>query len=86
MYNGKVETIEQKLMEVCQTCKISLTKIFGFGSDGASVMVGRATGVAVRLKEHNTEIISIHCGAHRLALASLQAAESIPISNDLIVI
>ena len=77
LQNGKAETIEQKLVEVCQTCKIPLTNIFGFGSDGASVMVGRSSGVATRLKKHNSEMISIHCGAHRLALASSQAAESI---------
>ena len=64
-------------MEVCQTCKIPLTKRFGFGSDGASVMVGRSSGVATRLKKHNSEMMSIHYGAHRLALASSQAAESI---------
>ena len=64
-------------MEVCQTCKIPLTKVFGFGSDGASVMVGRSSGVATRLKKHNGEMISIHCSAHRLALASSQVAESV---------
>ena len=64
LQDGKAETIEQKLVEVCQTCKISLTKYFGFGSDGASVMVGRSSGVATRLKKHNSEIISIHCGTH----------------------
>ena len=75
--DGKAETIEQKLLEVCQACKISLSQIAGFGSDGASVMVGRSSGVATRLKRHNVEMISIHCGAHRLALASSQAADSI---------
>lgn len=64
-------------MEVCETYKIPLTKIFGFGSDGASVMVSRSSGDATRLKKHNSEMISIHCGAHRLALSSSQAAESI---------
>ena len=77
LQDGKAETIEQKLVEICQTCKIPLTKIFGFGSDGASVMVGRSSVVATRQKKHNSEMRSIHCGAHRLALASLQAAERI---------
>ena len=70
--DGKAETIEQKLLEVCQACKISLSQIAGFGSDGVSVMVGRSSGVATRLKSHNVEMISIH----RLALASSQAADS----------
>ena len=46
MLNGKAETIEQKLLEICQTCKISLMKVAGFGSDGAAVMVGKTSGVA----------------------------------------
>ena len=64
-------------MEVCQTCKISLTDVAGFGSDGAAVMVGKTSGVATRLKTYNGEMISIHCGAHRLALACSQAAGGI---------
>ena len=76
LLNGKAETIEQKLLEIIQTCKISLMKVAGFGSDGAAVMVGKKSGVATRLKAHNGEMISIHCGPHRLALACSQAAES----------
>ena len=41
-------------------------------------MVGRRSGVATQLKEHNPEIVSLHCGAHRLALASSQAAQHVP--------
>ena len=55
-----------------------MNKVFGFGSDGASVMVGRVSGVATRMKAHNPELVSIHCGAHRVALASSQAATQIP--------
>ena len=46
---------------------------YGFGSDGAAVMVGKQSCVATQLKEHNPEMVSLHCGAHRLALASSQA-------------
>ena len=45
LQDGKAGTIEHKLVEVCQTCKISLTKVVGFGSDGVSVIVGKSTGV-----------------------------------------
>ena len=58
--NGKADTIERTLVEVCQTCKISLTNVVGFGSDGAAVMVGKASGVATCLKTHNAEMISIY--------------------------
>lgn len=78
---------------MCQTCNIPLSKMFGFGSDGAAVMVGgaavmvrRSAGVATKLKGHNLEMISIHCGAHKLALASSQAANKIPDLKSLIAI
>lgn len=75
--DGRAETIEGKLLSVCSQSEISLNKVFGFGSDGASVMTGCHNGVAVRLRKQNHEMISIHCGAHRLALASSQAAHAI---------
>ena len=76
--DGKAETIEQKLLEICGQCGITLSKVLGFGSDGVSVMTGCRTGVATRLKKHNPGMVSIHCGAHRLALASSQAALEVP--------
>ena len=45
-------------------------KVSGLGSDGASVMVGRKTGVATRLKRNNSSMLSIHCINHRLALGA----------------
>ena len=41
-------------------------------------MTGCRTGVAARLKKDNPEMVSIHCGAHRLALVSSQAALEVP--------
>ena len=76
--NGKASTITQSLLSVLRRCEIPITSVFGFGSDGAAVMVGRRSGVAAQLKEHNPEIVSLHCGAHRLALASSQAAQHVP--------
>ena len=76
--DGKASTITQSLLSVLRRCEIPVTSVFGFGSDGAAVMVGRRSGVATQLKEHNPEIVSLHCGAHRLALASSQAAQHVP--------
>lgn len=78
LQNGKADTIKEKLVDVCQESGLPLSKITGFGSDGASVMVGCRTGVANRLTSLNPEMISVHCGAHRLALAASQAASSVP--------
>ena len=41
-------------------------------------MTGRQNGVATRLQRANSGIVSIHCVAHRLALAVSQASQSIP--------
>lgn len=48
----------------------------GLGSDGASVMTGRHTGVGTRLKSV-AFLVHTHCVAHRLALCSAQAAKSV---------
>ena len=76
--DGKASTIMQSLLAVLRRCEIPISSVYGFGSDGAAVMVGRRSGVATQLKEHNPELVSLHCGAHRLALASSQAAQHVP--------
>lgn len=48
-----------------------------FGSDGASVITGRS-GVATRLQRLNSNLVSICCVAHCLALPARQASEAIP--------
>ena len=42
-------------------------------------MIGRVNGVAAILKKENPYLIAIHCAAHRLALASSQAATGISV-------
>ena len=76
LVDGTSETIERALLAVCRQCEIPCSQSFSFGSDGASV-TGRRSGVAKCLKVHNPEIISLHCGAHRLALASSQADQCV---------
>ena len=50
----------------------------GFGSDGAAVMTGKHAGAAARLKQRQPMLTSIHCIAHRLALAASQAGDGVP--------
>ncbi|CAG8738034.1 9848_t:CDS:2 [Rhizophagus irregularis] len=52
-------------------------KLMSFASDGASVMLGRSTGVASRLKEINECLFITHCIAHRLALACNSAEKKV---------
>ena len=54
-----------------------MSNMVGFGSDGASVMTGYRNGVASKIKRNVQHVFSIHCVAHRLALASGDAADKV---------
>ena len=58
--------------------QIDFTKVAGLGSDGASVMVGKNNGVGAMLKRLNPFMLSMHCVAHKLVLASENAASTVP--------
>ena len=75
--NGRAETIEQALLAYLEEKSIPLSRLVGFGSDRASVMTGKHSGIATRIKNKQPILTSIHCVAHRLALAASQAGESI---------
>ncbi|XP_062611463.1 zinc finger protein 862-like [Saccostrea cucullata] len=45
-----------------------MEKLVGFGCDGASNMVGKRNGLVALLQKDFTEIIGVHCLAHRLEL------------------
>nr|XP_006811414.1 PREDICTED: zinc finger protein 862-like [Saccoglossus kowalevskii] len=76
--NGKAETIEASTVAFCEGKSLTINpNMAALGSDGASVMVGRKTGVATRLKERNSMLMNIHCVAHRLALAAAQSMDKI---------
>ena len=53
----------------CDIDNESITKCCSLASDGASVMVGKTSGVSARLKRINPRIVNVHCICHRLALA-----------------
>jgi len=48
-------------------------KLVGVGSDGASVNVGKKNSVATRIQSAQPHAVIIHCVAHRLELAVLDA-------------
>lgn len=53
-------------------------KLVGQGYDGASVFSGNTSGVQVRMRVHSAHSLYLHCACHRLQLAGVQAAASIP--------
>ncbi|XP_052241120.1 zinc finger protein 862-like isoform X2 [Dreissena polymorpha] len=63
------EAITSVIVNELEGHGLSMEKFTGFTSDGASVMMGKRTGVAARLKEINPVLLNVHCICHRLALA-----------------
>ena len=76
--NGTADTIETALLQALREKEIDISRLRGFGSDGAAVMVGSRNGVATKLKGHIPRIVSVHCINHRLALAAAHATDGIP--------
>ena len=76
--DGTAESNEAALVQFFGVNAIQITKLRGFGSDGAAVMTGRLTRVATRLKRHSPKMIAIHCANHRLVLAAAHAVDGIP--------
>lgn len=77
LFDGKAETIMKAIKDYLQSSDIDQQAMSGFGSDDASVMVGRRSGVATRLRETNASLINVHCICHWLALASKDAFSEI---------
>lgn len=77
--NCKSQTITDKICSEADALGLSLSeKMCGFGSDGASIMIGKRNGVAAKLKDKVPWLVNSHCVAHRLALACSQAADEVP--------
>ena len=76
------DVVTTHLCKILEDFDIEIQKIYGFGSDGASLMTGCKNGVATHMKNKNPVLITIHCLANRLNLASSQAADKIPYLKD----
>ncbi len=74
--------IADVIKEYLDSNGIPMDKVSGFGTDGASVMTGKKEGATGYLMRLNPAILNIHCIAHRLALCSSQAANSVPYLKD----
>lgn len=53
------------------------SKVLGLGTDGAKVMTGTGTGLTGFILRDNPMLLNYHCIAHRLALVTSQAANSV---------
>ena len=76
--SGNAETITETLESFITSRNLDYKKLVGQGYDGAAVFSGCKSGVNVRMQTHSPHAKYIHCACHRLQLASVQAAQSIP--------
>ena len=82
--NGRAETIVRALEQFCEVKGLDTAKVTSLASDGASVMVGRKSGVGTRLhSKYAPSLVQIHCVAHHLALAAANACKEFPYFDEL---
>ena len=72
------EVITLRIQDYATQMKLDMQKMWGIGTNGAATMIGKHNGVVARLKAITPTAISVHYAAHRLNLASSQAANAIP--------
>ena len=72
------ETVTKRVLDFLDVHSLDGSKIVGIGTDGATVMIGCRNGVVKRMQNVCKAAVGIHCAAHRLNLASTQAANSVP--------
>jgi hypothetical protein len=65
--------IYKSVTDYLEKNNIDITNMMGISTDGANVMIGWENGVCALLKRINPFLVSTHCIAHRLSLASNDA-------------
>lgn len=73
----KETTVTEAILKALKERKIPISKVTGFGSDGASAMSSNKKGVAGKLKRLNPKVITVNYIAHKLQLCVSQAAEKV---------
>ena len=74
---GTGKAISEKVKVMMEEKGLKVGKVMGLGTDGAHVMTGKGEGVTGHLLCENPMMVNVHCMAHRLALVSSQAGESV---------
>ena len=66
--NLSAKALYEMLIQQLELEGVPISKLVGFGSDGAATMMGIRSGVATLLKQQVPHLIPVHCLAHRLEL------------------
>ncbi|XP_071116792.1 zinc finger protein 862-like [Haliotis cracherodii] len=77
VHAADAQSITSALLAFFKTSGVVLGKVYGMGSDGAAVMLGKRGGVAANMKDFCPHLVEMHCVAHRLALACVDVAKAV---------
>ena len=80
--DGTAKTIAESLRKLMVQWELPFSKVTSLATDGASVMTGSVADVGKLLQKYNPVMIQIHCVAHRLALAAVQATKAVTSFNE----
>ncbi len=72
------ETLTGAITSYITSQGVDIKRLIGQGYDGAAPFSGKNTGVQRRIRTCSGHALYIHCSCHRLQLASIQAADSVP--------
>ena len=78
---GILDAISTAMSRLDVTAADWQEKLVGFGSDGASVMVGKNNGVIALLRQLQPVVQGVHCAAHRMELAYRDAMRNQPLHS-----
>lgn len=65
------------LCAVLDALEIPITKLAAICTDGDSTLMGRRTGLGARLRDKVSYLLSVHCAAHKVALAMKDTANNV---------
>lgn len=75
--DGTAASCFKALTECLEELGLHIKRMAGFGSDGASTMVGRLNGVAAQLKAQNPNVQFTHCIAPKKPCARRELLQSL---------
>ena len=76
------ESLTHYICDTLASLDIPIEQCICQGYDGATVMSGSCHGVQTRIRELSPKAVYIHCCAHRLNLALVDATKSIPFACE----
>ena len=79
------DTIYKAVKDCLEEDGLSLNKLIGIGTDGASSMIGKTHSLSTLLKQDNDELTVVRCVCHSLHLAAAKACENLPTILQLLV-